>query len=177
MFETALPLWARIGVDFANGGFVERLDQDGQDLGLDFKRTRVTSRQVYVFAHAKLLGWADETGVLEHGYAFLRRAWLGVDKGWARTLTREGEVLDATPDLYDIAFSLFALGWYVRASGDQSAIDIALQTLDFLDANLRWPDGGFKHDAAAAGFAEGKFSFLEVLDAQRALSDTRARTH
>jgi len=151
MFDTALPFWATNGVDFKNGGFTERLDANGRDLCCNFKRTRVTARQIYVFSHASLQGWRPETPVLDHGYAALRRAWLGPQGGWARTLTRDGAILDATPDLYDIAFSLFALGWYMRATGDETALELALETLDFLDERLRWPDGGFLHDADAAG--------------------------
>jgi N-acylglucosamine 2-epimerase/mannose-6-phosphate isomerase len=153
MFDIALPLWARQGVDLVDGGFVERLDFQGRDAGAAFKRTRVTSRQIYVFSHAAVLGWAPGAALADHGVRFLKKAWLGRDGGWARTLDRKGEILDTTPDLYDIAFSMFALGWHVRATGDTESARLALETLDFLDNHMRPAEGrGFLHEKPAGGW-------------------------
>jgi N-acylglucosamine 2-epimerase/mannose-6-phosphate isomerase len=60
-------------------------------------------------------------------------------------------VTDATPDLYDLAFVLFALGWRHRASGDPEALSWAHQTLDFVERFMRHPSGGFLHERPAAG--------------------------
>src|SRR5262249_20833156 len=70
-----------------------------------------------------------------------RKAWLGKNKGWAKKLARTGEPIDDTPDLYDLAFVLFALAWRYRASGDGDAIGRAHQTLDFIETYMR-VDGG-----------------------------------
>lgn len=152
MFEEALPFWAEAGVDRAGGGFVEQLDFDGRDIGVAFKRTRVAARQIYVYSHAALLGWEGGLDIARHGYAFLKDKARTPDGGWARTLTRDGQVLDATPDLYDFAFAMFALGWYGRASGDQEPKALILQTLDYLDAHMRPAGGeGFLHEKPAKG--------------------------
>ena len=153
MFDEALPFWSEAGVDRVDGGYVEQLDFEGRDLGVDFKRVRVTCRQIYVFSHAATLGWAPGLELARHGYDFLtQKAWLGVEGGWARTLSRQGEVLDTTPDLYDIAFAMFAMGWYGRASGETAPKALALQTLDFLEANMRPANGlGFLHEKPAQG--------------------------
>jgi len=56
LFEEALPFWAEKGIDRALGGYVEQLRLDGAaDPDVDFKRTRVIGRQIYVFCHAALL--------------------------------------------------------------------------------------------------------------------------
>ena len=77
-------------------------------------------------------------------------AWLGPDCGWARRLTA-GAALDPTPDLYDLAFVLFALAWRYKASGDRDALRRAHETVDFIEHRLR-PDAGglFPRVAAAA---------------------------
>jgi len=153
LFDQALPLWAQVGVDRQDGGFVEALTLSGQDAGVDFKRTRVTCRQIYVFSHAAVLGWKPGFELAEHGVEFLRRSWLGAGLGWPRSVTRAGEILDPTPDLYDIAFVLFALGWYVRATGDKSAAAWARQTLDLVETQMRWPSGpGFMHERPTMGW-------------------------
>src|SRR5262245_41745120 len=111
MFEEALPFWAERGIDRALGGYVEQLRLDGTDAAVDFKRVRVICRQIYVFSHATVLGRREYLPLARHGYEFLiAKAWQGPDRGWARTLDRFGGVKDGTPDLYDHAFVLFALG-------------------------------------------------------------------
>ncbi|MDO1557889.1 AGE family epimerase/isomerase [Brevundimonas sp. 2R-24] len=151
MFGAALPLWAEAGVDRRHGGYVEQLDFRGRDAGADLKRTRVTCRQIYVFSHAALLGWDRGDEAARHGLAFLDRAWLGPDRGFARALTREGKIADATPDLYDLAFCLFALSWRQKLGPDAAAMDRCLQTLDFIDTRMRGPGGGFLHALPAEG--------------------------
>jgi N-acylglucosamine 2-epimerase/mannose-6-phosphate isomerase len=153
LFEEALPFWARSGVDRVHGGYVEQLRLDGTDQAVDFKRTRVVSRQIYVFSHAALLGHADGLALARHGYDFLtQKAWLGPQHGWARQLDRAGRIKDPTPDLYDHAFALFAFGWYYRASRDPEALWWAVRTLEFINDQMRHPGGiGFLHEKPAVG--------------------------
>jgi len=153
MFDAALPLWGTAGVDRARGGFFEELDLSGRPTAVPFKRTRAMCRQVYVFSHAAMLGWAPGADLSAMGYEYLvAKAWLGPDRGWARRLTADGEVLDATPDLYDLAFVLFALAWRFKSSADRDALQRAHDTLDFIERQMRHPGGeGFVHQRPAEG--------------------------
>jgi N-acylglucosamine 2-epimerase/mannose-6-phosphate isomerase len=151
MFAAALPLWSDRGIDHAHGGYVEQLDLAGRPGG-EVKRVRVVCRQIYVFSHASVLGWAEGDRLAERGYAYLtRHAALG-GGAWARRLDPLGTIIDATPDLYDLAFVLFALGWRHRASGDPEALEHARRTLDYLDREMRHASGGFLHEKPAPGF-------------------------
>lgn len=153
LFEDAFPFWAEHGPDPVYGGYVEQLRFDGSDAGAEFKRTRVACRQIYVFSHAELLGRTGSVVLARCGFEYLTgKAWLGPKQGWARLLDREGRVKDATPDLYDIAFVLFALGWFYRVSGDLEVLGWSIRTLDFLDAEMRHPNGfGFLSEKPEAG--------------------------
>jgi N-acylglucosamine 2-epimerase/mannose-6-phosphate isomerase len=151
IFTAALPWWAAHGVDRARGGYVEQMTMQGRDAGAPFKRTRVTARQIYVFSHAHLLGFEPGAGAARHGVEFLvSRTWNGPDRGFARRLTRDGQPLDPTPDLYDLAFVLFAFAWFHRATGEASARDWMHRTLDFIEAHRR---RGLPSRAAAPGLA------------------------
>lgn len=154
MFDIALPFWATHGVDRNYGGYVEQLSLDGKDLGVPFKRTRVACRQVYVYSHAYIMGWADGLQVAAPGVDYLiSRAWQGEEKGFARRLTRAGDVLDPTTDLYDHAFVLFAFAWHHRATGDQRSYDWMHRTLDFIERQMRHPGGlGFWHEIPGRGW-------------------------
>ena len=156
MFNAALPWWAANGVDRANGGFVEQVTPDGADAGIAFKRTRVTARQIYVFSHGHMLGFKPGLELANHGVDFLTsKTWKGPDKGFARRLTREGGALDSTPDLYDHAFVLFALGWHYKASGDQNSRDWMHRTLDYIETHMRVNGGeGFWHELPPKGWRQ-----------------------
>jgi hypothetical protein len=54
--EKALPLWAGAGYDERRGGFQERLNPDGSPDLTAPRRLRVQVRQIYVYAHAAVLG-------------------------------------------------------------------------------------------------------------------------
>jgi N-acylglucosamine 2-epimerase/mannose-6-phosphate isomerase len=150
MFDVALPVWADKAVDPIYGGAVESFRLDGVSASaVDFKRARVSSRQIYVFSHAEMLGWRQAEPVSDQLFEyFLSRFWLGSDLGWARRVSKAGLVIDSTPDLYDYAFALFALGWRYKARKDPVALKLAHQTLDVLEKKFAHPSG------------EGYFSFF-----------------
>jgi len=154
MFNDALPFWAEHGIDRAHGGYIEQLTLAGRDAGIAFKRTRVACRQVYVFSHASVLGWSAGNALAESGIGFLvEQAWQGPDKGFAKTTTREGAVLDETPDLYDLAFALFAFAWRHRAMRDKLSLEWMHKTLDFIEHRMRHPGGlGFQSELPPKGF-------------------------
>ncbi len=161
LFDDAIPVWIVQGMDRVHGGPVESLDLAGRGpSGALFKRSRVCARQIYVMSHAALL-LQQEPGRAAQAKAALEAAvslfdyyrqvmWQGPDEGWLRTVTLEGTPLDSTPDLYDYAFALFALGWLHRAAQDKRALELADMTLDLLEARFRHPSGlGFHHELPA----------------------------
>jgi mannose/cellobiose epimerase-like protein (N-acyl-D-glucosamine 2-epimerase family) len=152
MFEHALPLWAQRSTDVAHGGCVEQLALDGSPSDAGFKRVRVPARQIYVYSHAYLLGWEPGLNHARSVYEnFVESAYLGDGIGWAKLLKSDNQVLDDTIDLYDNAFALFALGWFYRASHDQKALDLALETASIINTNLRHPKIGFWHQIPPSG--------------------------
>ncbi len=155
-FNIALPWWAANGVDREHGGYVEQVTPDGRDAGVAFKRTRVTARQIYVYSHAHMLGFNSGLDVARHGVDYLlSKTWIGAEAGFARRLTREGAMLDPTPDLYDHAFVLFALAWHHRASGDTTSRDWMHRTLDYVEQHMRVKDGeGFFHELPPKGWRQ-----------------------
>ena len=141
LFEAALPLWAERGVDRVHGGFVEGLNLDGGPALSPFKRVRVAARQTYVFAHAASLGWAPGRDLSRQGAVHLDNLYQGPARGWPRRLAPDNAILDPTPDLYDLAFILFAYAWRGRIDADARAG--AERALDFIEAHMRAPTGGF----------------------------------
>lgn len=143
--HVSVPFWCEYGVDRQNGGYFEALDLDGHPLTLGYKRTRVTARQIYSFSHSALTGNKAAGKAAEHGYDFLIRAHQGLKRGtWNRLVNPDGSMLDATQDLYDLAFVLFALAWWYKLSGQSDSLTLAKNTIQNLP-DLRHPTGlGFK---------------------------------
>jgi len=113
-------------------------------------RLLVQARQIYSFGLAARRGWhAGAKQLIELAFASMCRDYRPQDRrgGWVTAIYRDGSVADPRRDLYSIAFVLLAVGALVQATGDRSAFAVADDTLGYLDARLRAPQGG--------GFLEG----------------------
>lgn len=142
----ALPLWADVGVDSVNGGFVEGLTFDGGPASLDYKRMRVQARQVYVYSRAALLRWSPTAlETARAGYDFLTGHYWHGDEGWVYSVTPAGAHRDTRRSAYEQAFALLAFAWFYRASEDAGALEWARRTLRFLDDKLAdGSNGGYR---------------------------------
>lgn len=154
MFSEALPYWAARGGDDLRGGIVEELTFAGDDAAIPYKRTRVAARQMYVFSHAAILGWTEGLGIVDQAGTWLaQKAWSG--DFFARRLTRAGEVLDPTPDLYDHAFVLFGFAWAYRATRESRWEEWAARTLLTIEKRFDAASmcrAGFWHELPPTGW-------------------------
>lgn len=145
LFTDLMPFWAEHAWDAENGGFREALSlTDPVEETHDYRRTRVQARQIYAFAHAKILGWdGPANDLMAKGLSYLfEQAWQD-GKGFAHRLDQKGTILDDRLDTYDHAFVMTACAWAHRAGmgGDLEAW--ARKTVAVLDANMARPKGGF----------------------------------
>lgn len=141
-----LPGWIARAYDPARPGFVEYLTPDGKpELG-ELRTTLVTARLTYVFSHAHLLGVPGALAAARHGIAFLTGACRQPEGRFVHSCTAQGEPVDGRSDFYDLAFVLFAFGWYAKASGDESVLTRAGEVMDFVEQELAHPAGGFSED-------------------------------
>lgn len=161
MFGSALPHWLAHGIDREHGGFNERLTLSGIADQTEYKRVRVQARQIYVFSHASLIA-RDPASAMQwraaaaQGFDFMtRNYWQGPARGWARTVTPGGALLDRAADTYDQAFVLLACAWCFLATREAHALEVAGRTMQFLDRHLAC--------AAHGGYFEGLSDAGELL--------------
>jgi mannose/cellobiose epimerase-like protein (N-acyl-D-glucosamine 2-epimerase family) len=176
LYEQALPLWGDIGVD-PDYGFVEMLALDGSVPDIGYKRMFVQARQVYVFSHAYLSGYARGLDIARGGWDFICEHGWRANGGWARRLDRHGKILDPTLDLYAQGTALFAIAWWIKASEDSSAVRFADGTLDAVDEHLALGSGiGWLSERGPAAallqnphmhFLEGLLALYDVTKADR----------
>lgn len=143
LFHIALPLWWSIGADHERGGFHERILLDGTPSD-EPRRARVQARQIYVYAEAARLNWAGPARkAVRHGVDYLLKHYQRGDGSFRHKVTADGDVFDDTPDLYDQAFALFALGHAADVLGDASLKKPALDLLDYLQRERALAAGGY----------------------------------
>ena len=164
LFGQALPLWAQVGID-AEGRFFEKLDFDGRPMVGAPRRTRVQARQVYVFAEAAALGWPEGAAVAQRGLDALIRDYRRDDGLWVRAMDDAGAVIDAAPDLYDLAFVLFALAAAHRVLHDERALPLALSTLAAIETQMADPVHGGWQEALPPVLPRRQNPHMHMLEA------------
>lgn len=176
LFGQALPFWADTGCDSVAGmpaalGAQEHLTCEGVPAHPAFKRVRVQARQLFVFSWAALRGWPEARARADAFFEFLLRA-RRADGGWVCRLTRSGEVLDSTADLYDLAFVVFALAWYARLDGvGEPPVALARETLRWIETEMPRPEGGFLNRLPDEGGAWQQNPHMHLFEAVLALYD------
>lgn len=140
----ALPLWLDRGLDRKRGGFYEALDQDSAQNTADFRRLRVVTRQTYVFSAALRLGLSGAREGLDHALAFLLGPARHPEGGFANRFDMDGKVIDPTRDLYDLAFTCFALAHAYDVTRDAALRDEAVALAGFIRRQMAHPEGGYQ---------------------------------
>ncbi len=140
----ALPAWWALAADRERGGFHDALDADGRPLRGP-RRSRVQTRQTWVYAEAGALCWPGPwREAVDHGAAYLAARFVRPD-GLHRTLVGEtGTPADDTAHLYDQAFALLALA----ARGPAHETE-ARGLLTAIQGAFSHPDGGFTETGPA----------------------------
>ena len=116
--------------------------------------------------------WPGALKIATDGYDFLTRYARRPEGSWVRVLGTRGDVLDPTADLYDLAFVLFALAWYARATGSAEALDHAYGTLDWIKRSMPSPIGGFHNAVPVSDASRQQNPHMHLLEAVLALFET-----
>lgn len=142
LIDETLPIWLDSGCDRDFGGFHEKLNFDFTPIIEEGKRSLVQARQCFVYAWASdfLPGAAEMAGA---GFDFLVSYGRHLDGGWRHRMTRDGQPLDDSRDLYDQAFVIFAAAALHRYLGRTDALAVADETLAYLDQERVHPAGGY----------------------------------
>jgi mannose-6-phosphate isomerase len=158
--QAALPLWADAGVDAGRGSFQEALTVEGEPR-LAPRRSRVQTRQVWVYASAAAEGLGEHYGALaRRAFGFYLAHYRRPDGLYAREAGIEGAITDATAVLYEQAFALLAMSAIERLDPGSAAPEaLALRAAM---APLRHATGGFRETGDHPFQANAHMHLLEA---------------
>jgi mannose/cellobiose epimerase-like protein (N-acyl-D-glucosamine 2-epimerase family) len=169
-----LPFWGSAGVDWAGGGFHERLDLAGKPINVP-KRLMVQARQLYVCCCAGLSGWYDPARALaERSLEYMVNSYFEGDgrPGWVFSLSPDGHVADKARDTYAHAFVLLGLAWYNRITPDSQIMGIVDRTIQFMEESLASQNGGFYDCSPVTGTLRRQNPHMHLFEAFLALYES-----
>lgn len=161
LYEIWLPSWYAWFKDTQNGGFHERLDEKLKSVDLGYRRLVTQCRQLFVYSHAALTtGDLSRMDGIEEAFDYLVKYYYRPETGgWRFSVKPDGTPVDDTYDLYGHAFLVLCCTYYYRLTQDETVMDIARRTLDFINTAFRVE--------GLPGFAEALDEDLKPLDRMR----------
>ena len=144
-----IPFWLTHGVDEECGGFLTYLDQGGQPTGETLKTLVCQTRMIFTAASAHRAGLGDGAflDIAAQGVDFLLEHFYDEEHGgWYWTCERDGTPVNRTKIGYGHSFGVYSLSEYAMASGDDEALDMAIETYEAYKI--------FAGDIAHGGFLE-----------------------
>jgi mannose/cellobiose epimerase-like protein (N-acyl-D-glucosamine 2-epimerase family) len=134
-----IPKWYGAFYDPAQGNFYERLGKGFRPVLTGQRRLLTQCRQLATYSHASRHSAAFAPDLQRHFQSLRSQYFLPETGGWRFSVTDEGRPKDETYDLYTLAFVIFALAHYYRATGDGEAKGLAKRTLDFIATKFALP--------------------------------------
>jgi mannobiose 2-epimerase len=129
-----LDYWLKYTPDEVNGGFIGRIDSDENIVAGSPKGSVLNARILWSFAAAYNLN-KNEAYLKYAGRAYQYIITHFIDKehgGVYWTVDYKGKPLDTKKQVYAIAFNIYALSEYYRASGDEAVKTLAINLYNLL---------------------------------------------
>ena len=145
--KTILPFWQKMA-DEENGGFFGEADFYGKPDKNASKGCILNSRLLWTFSAAyRAFGDNAYMTCAERARDFLLTAFLDKINGGLYWLADySGKALDRRKQFYNIAFGIYGLSEFFRATGEQSSLDLAMALFSVMEK--------YGHDPAAGGYIE-----------------------
>lgn len=138
------PFWTSdFIVDHENGGFYGRVTLDMQRLNDEPRGLTLTGRMLYAFSTAyRNLGDPIYKEKAEYTKNELVSRFYDKEFGGAyTTVTAEGEILTTDKPNYCEAFFIMGLAAYARATGDDDALRLAMETFELMETKCKFAPG------------------------------------
>lgn len=144
LLEDVIPFWEKYSIDRECGGYYTCLNRDGTVFDTD-KFIWLQARQVWMFSMLynrleKREAWRE---IARHGADFLRKHGMDEEGNWYFSLTRKGQPLVQSYNIFSDCFAAMAFSQYSLACGDNEAKQIAGRTYQNILRRKENPKGKY----------------------------------
>jgi len=144
LLEDVIPFWTRHSLDTEHGGYFTCLDREGNVFDTD-KFVWLQGRQVWMFSKLyheveKKQEWLDVAG---HGARFLRDHGMDDGGNFYFSLERSGRPLVQPYNIFSDCFAAMAFSEYARATGEDWAGKLAVDTFKNIQGRANNPKGKY----------------------------------
>ncbi|HXX65519.1 MAG TPA: glycosyl hydrolase [Bacteroidota bacterium] len=147
--DDELARWYPLCLDSLYGGYFSDMNYKWDLQGRQDKMIVTQARHIWSASMAAMYSrkYRNLLGAAAHGVSFLKKTmWDHQYGGFYTQVTRTGEPLKVGPaavkTAYGNAFAIYGLSAYYKASGDTSALNLALETYRWLEKNSYDPRYG-----------------------------------
>ncbi len=131
--ERIIPFWNKLRDD-ENGGFYGFMDNSLKVDKTADKGVILTSRILWFYSSCyRTLGEEPLLDNARHAYEFLKKCVDNENGGVYWMMTFDGKPADTMKHTYNQAFAIYALSTFFLASGDRSALELALRLFDTVE--------------------------------------------
>ncbi len=140
LLDNVIPWWMKHAIDWDNGGIYQFMEPDGTVVSED-KYLWSQLRALYTWSAlynrmGKRWEWLE---VAEHIFNFVVDHGRDEDGQWVYWVDKDGNVKEGANSIYSDGFAILSMTEYARATGDEQAIDIALETFENANSRLTRP--------------------------------------
>lgn len=141
LLDGFVPFWFRHGIDWERGGVLSCLREDGTVASED-KFIWSQARSVWTFAalYNRIERRPEFLRAAENSVRFLLAHGRDPQGRWVYRTDRMGNVIEGPTSIYADCFVVYGFSEYYRATRDEEALAVALQTFDRVQRRVEEPD-------------------------------------
>ncbi len=141
LLERTIPFWLKYGLDWAYGGICTCVSDEGEVLSGD-KYVWSQLRAIWTFSalYNKIERKPEYLEAATHIFNFIKDCGRNERGEWYFCLNENGQPLfDGATSIYCDGFAIYGFTEFARATGNQAALDLALQTYNNVQPRLARP--------------------------------------
>lgn len=140
LLEGVAPFWLQHGIDWEHGGVLSCMSEDGTVLSTE-KYVWSQARSVWTFAalYNRIEKRSEFLDAAENSVRFLIEHGRDAQGRWVYKTDRQGHVLEGATSIYSDCFAVYGLSEYIRATGDNALLQVALETYDSVRRRIEAP--------------------------------------
>ena len=140
LLERSIPFWLKHAIDRQNGGILTCISDEGQVLSTD-KYMWSQLRAIWTFAalYNRIEARPEWLDVARHIFEFVKKYGRDEVGQWVFAVDKTGRTLQGATSIYADGFAIYGLTELARATGDQGAIALALETYHNVQRRLARP--------------------------------------